>query len=106
MRVLLDNCIPWKLSRHIIGHEVASVIKVGWDRLPDGQLLDVMASSHDVLVTMDKNSPFQQRVSDRPFGIIVMRARGSRLKDLLPLIPNLHAALEDIRPGEVREITS
>jgi len=48
--------------------------------------------------------PFQQRLSSRPFGVILLRARTNRLADLLPLVPALLRALGEIKPGEVREV--
>jgi hypothetical protein len=58
----------------------------------------------DVLVTVDRSMPFQQRLDSRPFAVIVLRARTNRLADLLPLVPALLKALDGIKPGEVREI--
>ena len=43
MRVLLDNCVPWRLAESIPGHAVASVIDLGWADLTNGRLLDAMA---------------------------------------------------------------
>jgi hypothetical protein len=30
MRVLLDECVDWRLSRDIVGHEVKTVRQLGW----------------------------------------------------------------------------
>jgi len=78
---------------------------MGWADLDDGPLLDAMAGSFDVLVTVDKSLPKQQRVHARPFGIVVLRAKTNRLADLLPLVPELRATLNGLRSGEVRELT-
>ena len=63
-----------------------------------------MAGQFDVLVSVDKSIPFQQRLSKRPFAVVVLRARTNRLADLLPLVPALLKALDEVKPGEVREI--
>lgn len=104
LRVLLDNCVPWRLADRCHGHDIESVIDLGWDTLKNGLLLDAMTGRFDVLVTVDKSMPFQQRLSSRPFGVILLRARTNRLADLLPLVPALLRALGEIKPGEVREI--
>lgn len=104
MRVLIDNCVPWRLGDVIVGHVVDSVVKLGWADLDDGPLLDAMAGRFDVLVTTDKSIPFQQRLAERPVALVVLRARSNRLIDLLPLVPGLLEALRDIAPGEVREV--
>jgi hypothetical protein len=77
---------------------------MGWADLDDGPMLDAMAGLFDVLVTVDKSLPKQQRVHARPFGVVVLRTRTNRLADLLPLVSALRAALEVLRPGEIREL--
>jgi predicted nuclease of predicted toxin-antitoxin system len=105
MRILLDACVPRRLGNELPGHEVRTVPEMGWADLDDGPLLDAMAGLFDALVTVDKNLPKQQRVQNRLFGIVVLRAKTNRLADLLPLVAALRAALEELRPGEVRELT-
>jgi hypothetical protein len=77
---------------------------MGWGDLNNGALLDAMADQFDALVTVDKRLPQQQSVKDRPFGVVVLRARSNRLADLLPLVPALLRALSGLGPGMVREI--
>ena len=78
---------------------------MGWADLDDGPLLGVMEERFDALVTVDKSLPNQQRISDRPLAVVVLRARTNRLVDLLPLAPKLRAVLENARPGQVYEIS-
>ncbi len=37
MKVLLDECLPRKLSRFLVGHEVSTVQHVGWAGVVNGQ---------------------------------------------------------------------
>ena len=104
MRVLLDNCVPWRLGDDIRGHEVSSVIDLGWADLKNGALLDAMAGRFDALVTVDRSVPYQRRLHDRPFAVLLLRAKSNRLADLLPLLPALLRSLDEVKPGEVREI--
>ncbi len=105
MRVLLDACVPKRLGKELAGHQVRTVPEMDWADLDDGPLLDVMSGHFDMLVTVDKSLPEQQNLRTRPFGVVILRAKTNRLTDLLPLISALRAALEDLRPGEVRELT-
>lgn len=105
MRVLLDGCVPRRLIDEIPAHEVKTAHEMGWGNLDDGPLLDVMAGRFDVLVTVDKSLPRQQRLGKRPFAVIVLRARTNRLADLRPLVPALRVALSDVIPGQVLELT-
>ncbi len=104
MRILLDNCVPWRLGAALTGHEVSSVVHLGWAALSDGELLDAMGDRFDLLVTVDKNLQFQQDLRQRPFAIAVLRATSNRIHDLLPLVPKLLSALPAINPGQVPEI--
>lgn len=105
MRVLLDGCVPSRLANELPGHEVRTAPEMGWADLDDGPLLDAMAERFDVLVTVDKSLPKQQRVSDRPLAIVVLRAKTNRLVELLPLVSRLRAMLENASPGQVYEIS-
>ena len=106
MRVLLDACVPKRLGKELTGHQVRTVPEMDWADQDDGPLLEIMTGHFDMLVTVDKSLPKQQNLKMRPFGVIVLRAKTNRLTDLLPLIPALRIALEEVRPGEVRELTS
>jgi hypothetical protein len=77
---------------------------MGWGDLDNGALLDAMAGNFEALVTVDKRLPEQQHIKDRPFGVIVLRAKSNRLSDLLPLVPGLLAALSTLEPGAVNEV--
>jgi len=63
-----------------------------------------MAGEIDVLVAVDRGLPFQQRLHDRPFAVVVLRAKSSRLDALQPSVPALLQTLDIVKPGEVREI--
>lgn len=77
---------------------------MGWGDLDNGDLLDAMTSHFDALVTVDKNLPHQQQIKDRPVGVVVLRAKSNRLSDLLPLVPDLLAALSTLQAGAVKEV--
>jgi hypothetical protein len=112
IRVLLDNCIPWRLAKDILTEaeargkhiEIKGVISVGWDQYKDGQLLDVMDNQFDVLVTVDKG--LQQRVDHRSFAVLLLRAKSNRMADLLPIVPSIVSVLNDLKKGQIREISA
>lgn len=105
MRVLLDGCVPSRLAAELPVHEVRTLPEMGWADLDDGPLLDIMAGRFDVLVTVDKSLPKQQRVNNRPVAVVVLRAKTNRLADLLPHVPSLRAVLGTLRPGQVYELS-
>jgi predicted nuclease of predicted toxin-antitoxin system len=104
VRVLLDENLPRDLASQLTGHDVDTVVGLGWGGIKNGELLRRCESRFHALVTMDSNIEFQQRVSHRPFGVIVIQAHSSRMADLLLLVPELLSAIAALQPGEVRRI--
>jgi predicted nuclease of predicted toxin-antitoxin system len=74
-RVLLDACVPRWLRTELRGVDVTTARHVGLDERPDSELLAAIEGRYDVLVTLDGNIPFQQRIANRPFAVVVMRVR-------------------------------
>ena len=89
MRVLLDHCLDWRLSRSLPGHITKSVGKLGWGRLKDRPLLARAAAQFDVLVTSDKNLPFQQDLNKYNLAVAVLDVASNRIEDCLPKMPTL-----------------
>ena len=104
MRILLDECVDWRLLRDLAGLDVKTVRQMGWTETKNGALLTLAATHFDVFVTVDKNLSFQQNIDALPFAVVVLSGRSSRLKDLRTLIPELRQILACLRPGEVRVI--
>ena len=63
MRVLLDECVDWRLARDIVGHEVRATHQMGWSGIKNGQLLSLAVKEFEILVTVDRNLSFQQTSS-------------------------------------------
>src|SRR5215469_3811414 len=78
VRVLLDECIDWRLSREIVGHEVKTAQQMGWASLQNGELLSRAAGHFDVFVTVDRNLSFQQNLTSLPIPVVVLRAKTNR----------------------------
>ena len=105
MKVLLDECVPRKLKREIANHELVTVTERGWSGFENGELLGLAATEFDVFLTVDQNLSFQQNLKNFDIGIILIVARNNRLKTLLPLVPDVRAAIEQVKPGEIVRIT-
>ena len=59
MKILIDECVDWRLSRDIVGHEVKTARQMGWSSIRNGELLGLAAAEFDVFVTVDRNLSFQ-----------------------------------------------
>jgi predicted nuclease of predicted toxin-antitoxin system len=104
VRILIDECLDWRLCRALLTHECSSVRNVGWRSLRNGELLEEAEKMFDVFLTGDRNLRFQQNVCKLKLAIIVLEARSTRLDDTLPLIPQVLTALITIQPGQVIRI--
>jgi hypothetical protein len=101
VKVFLDECIDWRLSRDIIGHDVKTARQMGWTTIKNGELLALAAEQFDAFVTVDRNLAFQQSIGALQISVIVLRANSNRLDDLKPLIADLLAILGSAKPGRV-----
>ena len=64
MRVLLDECVPRRLKREFVGHDVKTAPEMGWASKKNGELLALAAVDFDVFLTTDRNLSYQQNLSD------------------------------------------
>lgn len=101
MKVLVDECVDWRLSRDIVGHEVKTARQMGWSTIRNGELLGLAAKEFDVFVTVDRNLSFQQNLPAFAIAVIVLRARTNRLSDLQLLVPDLLACIPTAKRGAV-----
>lgn len=101
MKVFVDECVDWRLSRDIVGHEVRTARQMGWSTIKNGELLALAAKEFDVFVTVDRNLSFQQNLPAFEIAVIVIRARSNRLADLKPFVPELLARIPDAKRGAV-----
>ena len=104
MRLLLDECVPRRLRRDLPSHTVRTVPEMGWAGKENGELLRLAESHFDILITTDQELKFQQTVSERNIGVVVLVAPRNKLEFLQPLVPELERILPDVKAGELREV--
>ena len=99
MRLLLDESVPVKLRRSLPGHDVRTVVEVGWSGVKNGSLLALAAAARfDAFITVDRNLPYQQNLAALPIAVVVLGALSNELNALLGLIPRLEVALSALQP--------
>ena len=106
MRILLEENLPRKLAGHLIGHTCRTVVECGWSGKKNGELLGLADPQFDVLLTLDKNLPYQQNLATKQIAVLIVRARSNRIQDFLPVIPECLATLESIQPRQVVRVGS
>jgi Domain of unknown function (DUF5615) len=104
VRVLLDENLPHDLIAGLVGHSVSTVQGLGWAGTKNGDLLRRASDVTDAFVTMDGKLEYQHDISVLRFGVVVVGAPSNRMSDLTPLVPEMLAALDTIRPGKVEHV--
>lgn len=104
MKVFLDECVDWRLSHELAGHDVRTARQMGWTAIKNGELLALAAQEFDVFVTVDRNLAFQQNLRNVAIAVIVLEAKTNRLADLKSLIPQFLVALQTAQPGTIERI--
>jgi predicted nuclease of predicted toxin-antitoxin system len=97
MRLLLDESLPWRLSRLLVDHHTNSVQRMGWSGIQNGELLRLAATQFDAFITADQNLEFQQNLAALPLTVIVLAAPTTALRSLETLVP---ALLESLRKAQ------
>ena len=59
----------------------------------------------DILVTLDRNLVYQQKVVGRPISVVVLSIVDQTPEAFRTLVPALIDALGEVQPGEVRQVS-
>ena len=95
MRVLLDNNVNQRFAGLIVRHEVIHARQLGWGELYNGALIDAAErEDFDVMVTADKGMQYQQNITGRKIGIVVLNAIFIKWAYIEPLAPQVQRALD------------
>ena len=106
MNVLLDECIPAPLKRHLGPHTVSTVTEMRWAGKKNGELLQLAGERFDVFLTVDRNLRYQQNLLKLPIAVILLVVRDNSIEAILPLLPKVSAAFERITKNELVMITA
>jgi hypothetical protein len=104
LKILLDEGVPKVIQQRLIHFSISNVEDMGWRGITNGALLDLMAARQfQVLITADKNLPFQQNLKKRQLSAIIIPAND--VPTVVQLLQKIEQALAIIAPGESTEIT-
>ena len=102
MRILLDEQLPRQLAQTLTGHDARTVQQETWAGLKNGVLLTkAEEAGFSVFLSGDQNLGFQQNISKRHLGVVVLCAASNALEDLLPLVPATLIAIATIKSGQL-----
>jgi hypothetical protein len=102
VRVLLDEGVPDIIQKRLKTIAIATVQELGWRGISNGDLLDLMTDRFDILITTDKNIPFQQNLLKRNLSAIIIPS--NRIQILEPLLSQIESSIGRIQTGDTIEI--
>ncbi len=95
MRVLLDEDVPRRFKRELRGHEVSTVVEMGWSSIKNGVLLGLAVDAgFEVFLTFDRNIQHQQNVPALGLALVVFAVPNKKLDTIRPLVPEALAMLD------------
>jgi len=102
VRILFDQGTPDPLRKALTQHEVATAYEKGWSQLKDDALLSAAErEGYEVLVTTDSNLEYQQNLTGRSLGIVVLLSTSRpRIQQVLDTV----VAAIDAAAGSYTEI--
>lgn len=104
MKVLLDECLPKKLTREVQADVIKTVPEMGWSGTKNGALLRLAEREFDVFLTNDQNLEHQQNLKQLDLSVVVLVAPTNDIEDLKPLMPAANEALKTIGSRELKYI--
>ena len=105
MIIIIDECLPKRLTQFFPEEEVWTVPQIGLSGSQDKVLLDELDIKNiDIFITIDGNIEYQQQFENRVFGTVIIRAVSNRFSDLLHLKDELVNAVTNVTPGNVIHI--
>ena len=101
-KLLLDECILRTFKSYLPGHESLTVPEAGLAGKKNGELLSFAESAgFEVFLTLDRGIEYEQNLTRRNLAVLIIRAKSSRLVDLLPHAPKVLSALGSIELGQL-----
>ncbi len=104
MKILFDQGTPAPLRHHLAGHSVDTAYERGWSDLRNGDLLtEAEENGYQLLITADQNIRYQQNLTGRLLGILVLRSTSWPRMQLR--IEDIRIVVDGMQPGDYKEIS-
>jgi hypothetical protein len=103
MGILFDHGTPAPLIPFLEGHTIIRAKDAGWDKLVNGDLLNVAEEAgYEVLLTTDKNIAAQQNLKNRKIAIVVLG--NSQWRIVQRHVRKIAGAVNAATPGSYSEL--
>jgi len=108
LNLLFDESVPFSLREAFLDldhdHSVSFAQEEGWGGLKNGELLQKVCQSFDVFISCDQDLVHQRNLEKYEVGVIVLKGKSNRRKDLEPLLPRLLESLQTADTSTYEEI--
>ena len=98
MRILLDEGVPDTIQTRLTNFEISTIQQMGWRGIKNEALLDLMGQQFSILISTDKNLPFQQNLKKRQIAVIILPAND--VPSVIELLPRIEDAVQIVASGE------
>lgn len=99
MYILFDQGTPVPLRSFLLGHVVETAYERGWSELSNGELLAAAeAAAFDLLLTTDRDLPYQQDLTGRNIAILILPT--ARWPQIEQHVRQIADALKSIQRGQ------
>jgi hypothetical protein len=103
--LLIDESIPEQIEPYLVEFTPAVIRREGLKGLRNGVLLRAAVDrGFTVIFSADQSLRAQQNLAKIGIGAVVIVNIRNRMKDILPVLHKIKAAIETVRPGEVIEV--
>jgi hypothetical protein len=102
MNIILDECTPRIVKKRLPQFAIRTVQEMGWTGIKNGALLKLAEAQFEVFITTDKNLRHQQNLAKIKLAFILLPT--NQVPIVAALVPDIEAALENIRIGDFIEI--
>ena len=100
MKILLDECVPFKLKSKLASHRVYSVKMMAWAGIKNGELITLADSQFDIFITIDKNLSYQQNLNRIRMAIVLISVSNNKLNTILEKSDSLNRLISDMEPSK------
>jgi len=105
MKIIIDECLPKRITQFFTNDEVWTVPQIGLNGHKDTELLNELDKQNiDVFITIDGNIEYQQQFNNRTFGTIIIRSVSNRFSDLKHFENELQEVVKSIKSGTIIHI--
>jgi predicted nuclease of predicted toxin-antitoxin system len=104
MRVFVDACVDPRIVEGLAQFDVKTAAEANLHRLKDHELVKRLQGTFDVLITNDKGFEHQHNLKRLQFGIVIVHLAKNKIEFYRPLFPLICAAVESVKPGEVKHV--